>query len=56
MTDIGQWLLSGLDRSVFSFKCDSHSAHARCGFLGMLGFVPDVWEDSNMVLLMQVPT
>lgn len=56
MTDIRQWLLSGLARSLFSFKCDSHSAHAQCGFLGTLCFVPDVWEDRDMLLLMQVST
>lgn len=41
-------MFSGLAHSLFSFECDSHSAHAQCGFLGMLCFVPDVWEDRTI--------
>lgn len=56
------WLILGSSCLVvwlvpfLGFKCDLHSAHAWCGFLGMLCFVPDVWKGRDMVLLMQVST
>lgn len=34
-------------RSLYSFESDPHSAHARCGFLGTLCFVPDVWGGAD---------